>query len=108
MTVYVDDAKHPYRGMKMCHMVADSQGELLDMAVAIGFTEEQAWRWLQHPGTEREHFDICQSKKALAVKAGAVSITQRELGHRLLAKRSVATLEREPLPLGAAEKEDAP
>jgi len=71
----------------MCHMVADSQAELLDMAITIGFTEEQTWRWLQHAGTKREHFDICQSKRALAIKAGAVIITQRELGLRLLHRR---------------------
>ena len=87
MTVYVDDARHPYGRMFMCHMVADSQTELMDMAVSIGFSGDEAWRWLQHPGTEREHFDICQSKRALAVKAGAQEITQRELGLRLLERR---------------------
>ena len=86
MTVYIDNAAIAYRGMKMSHMVADSQHELMDMAVAIGFTEAQAWRWLQHAGTPREHFDICQAKRALAIRHGAVPITQRELGLRLLAQ----------------------
>ena len=83
MTVYVDDARHPYGRMRMCHMVADTSEELLAMAGAIGV----ARRWLQHPGTEREHFDICQAKRRLALQAGAVSITQRELGQRLLDRR---------------------
>ena len=64
-------------------MVADTPLELLQMADTIGV----ARRWLQHAGTEREHFDICQSKRVLAVKAGAIPITQRELGLRLLERR---------------------
>ena len=83
MTVYVDNARHPYGRMFMCHMVADSPEELLNMADTIGVFR----KWRQHPGEEREHFDICQSKRALAVKAGAQEITQRELGLRLLERR---------------------
>ena len=83
MTVYVDNAAIPYGRMKMCHMVADSTRELLAMADAIGV----ARRWLQHPDSPKVHFDICQAKRVLALRAGAVAITQRELGLRLLAQR---------------------
>lgn len=82
MTVYVDDMNASYGRMKMCHMIADSRQELLDMATAIGVDH----KWLQHQGTYKEHFDIAKSKKALAVKNGAVAITQRELGKMLVAR----------------------
>jgi hypothetical protein len=83
MTVYVDNARHPYGRMLLCHMVADTTAELLYMADRIGV----ARRHIQHVNTEREHFDICQSKRALAVKAGAREITQRQLGRRLLTRQ---------------------
>ena len=61
--------------MKMCHMIADTRKELLDMAFKIGVD----LKWIQYPGTEHEHFDICLSKKQLAIQNGAKEITAREL-----------------------------
>lgn len=83
MTVYVDNMRHPYGRMIMCHMIADTTDELLAMADTIGV----ARKWLQHGGTYREHFDICKSKRTLAVKAGAVEITWRELGFKVWKRR---------------------
>jgi len=83
MTVYVDDMEAGYGRMKMCHMVADTTQELLDMATTIGVDH----KWIQSKGTHREHFDIAKSKKALAIQNGAIPVTQRQLGHMLLAKR---------------------
>jgi hypothetical protein len=83
VTVYVDNATIAYGRMKMCHMVADTSEELLAMADIIGV----ARRWLQHAGALKEHFDICQAKRGLAIRAGAVPITQRELGLRFLKLR---------------------
>lgn len=79
MCVYVDDMRAPYGRMVMCHMVADTEEELLSMADRIGV----ARRWHQKPGTARSHFDICRSKRALAIEAGAVAVTQRELGRMI-------------------------
>jgi hypothetical protein len=41
------------------------------MADTIGVNR----KWIQHAGTAEEHFDIAFSKRALAVKNGAVEIT---------------------------------
>jgi hypothetical protein len=79
MAVYVDNAQLPYRGMSMSHMVADSTDELLVMADTIGVQR----KWIQRAGTNYEHFDVCQSKRALALRHGAKHITNRELGLRL-------------------------
>lgn len=83
MTVYVDTMRAPYRGMRMSHMVADSTAELLAMADRIGV----ARRWLQCAGTYREHFDVCESMRAAALRAGAVEISERELGAMLVRRR---------------------
>lgn len=77
VSVYVDDMRAAFGRMVMCHMWADSDAELLAMADAIGV----ARKWIQgHPelsfGKHRRaswvHFDIALSKRALAVKAGAI------------------------------------
>lgn len=83
MTVYVDDMKAPYRTMIMCHMIADSEEELLQMVDKIGVQR----RWHQYPDTVRSHFDICLTKKALAVKHDAVEITSRELVTKIRDRR---------------------
>jgi hypothetical protein len=69
MAVYVDDMRAKVGRMIMCHMMADSEEELLEMADKIGVNR----KW--HQG---DHFDICLNKRALAVAAGAKEVTQRE------------------------------
>ena len=83
MSVYVDGMKAGFGRMIMCHMLADSTEELLAMAVAIGVQT----KWIQKRGTELEHFDICQSKRRLAVKQGAIEITRNQLGEILNRRR---------------------
>lgn len=67
MSVYVDKAIYKYRRMIMCHMVADSPAELHAMARKIGVRR----RWYQADAST-PHYDVCKSKRALAVGAGAV------------------------------------
>jgi hypothetical protein len=86
MAVYVDDMRAPYGRMVMCHMVADSEDELLSMADRIGV----ARRWHQYPGTPKSHFDIALSKRQLAVEHGAIEITWRELGLKVRERRTMA------------------
>lgn len=69
MAVYVDDVRHPFGNMIMCHMWADSLDELLAMADRIGVQR----RWLQQPPKASwVHFDISLGKKAQAMAAGAI------------------------------------
>jgi hypothetical protein len=85
MAVYVDNARIPFvrkdLGLyqptyKMNHMWADTLEELFAMADKIGLQR----KWLQRPpGTGLPgmnaswvHFDITASKRALAVKHGAI------------------------------------
>jgi len=74
--VYIDNFNAPFRNMVMCHMIADTTEELLEMVDKIGVKR----KWIQHPGTIHEHFDICLSKKAEALRHGAKEITWREMG----------------------------
>lgn len=92
MAVYVDDMNAPFRAvpfgrtMKMCHMIADTPEELREMARKIGVQQ----KWIQYPGTPREHFDICLAKKKLAIQFGAKEITAKELAKTLLRNRETA------------------
>jgi hypothetical protein len=61
--------------MVMCHMKANTTAELLEMADRIGV----ARKWIQDKGGRWEHFDICLSKKKLAISFGAIEVTSREL-----------------------------
>ncbi len=77
MAVYVDDVRHPFGNMVMCHLWADTLPELLAMVDRIGV----ARKWIQGhaelsigkaKNASWVHFDIALSKKALAIKAGAI------------------------------------
>lgn len=84
MPVYVDNYKAAFGRMTMCHMMADTPEELLAMVDKIGVQR----KWIQKPGTKREHFDICKAKRVLAIQAGAIEITARDLVARMFSKRA--------------------
>lgn len=69
--------------MIMCHMIADTTEELLEMCDKIGVNK----KWIQYPGTADEHFDICLSKKKKAIENGAVEIGMRELAKKIADRR---------------------
>ena len=72
MAVYVDDMYAPFGRMKMCHMMADTHRELVEMADRVGV----ARKWIQDAGDPYgEHFDVSMGARAKAVAAGAVEIT---------------------------------
>ena len=78
MSVYVDASIYSYGRMTMCHMIADTPDELHAMADKIGV----ARKWFQDPKTMNvsfPHYDICKSKRALAVAAGAIECDRNAL-----------------------------
>lgn len=86
MTVYVDNMRAKFGQMIMCHMMADDDSELLEMANRIGVDA----RWHQYPGTPKSHFDICLNKRKKAVAFGAVELTTKELIRKCRDKRRFA------------------
>ena len=89
MTVYVDNMAAEFTGTGrpdrkkyiMCHMIADTEAELHEMASNIGV----ARKWYQG-----DHYDICKSKRTLAVSLGAIELTQMELGRKVIEGRRAA------------------
>lgn len=88
MTVYVDDmmmrAKVGRWDAKWCHMIADTREELHDFAERLGlkrsyFQEPKGIAGLPvKPGSyaaEAWHYDVTASKRAEALKLGAVAIS---------------------------------
>lgn len=87
MSVYVDDMRAPYGQMIMSHMIADTPEELLAMVDRIGVQR----KWIQHVGMREEHFDISEGKRTLAVAAGAIELSMRDLVLRCRARRVPGT-----------------
>ena len=93
MAVYVDDMGMPARvggfNARWSHLIADSQEELHAFAARLGLKRA----WFQDPtvngkpspatpGTfhaETWHYDVTASKRALAIRLGAVAVSYREL-----------------------------
>lgn len=86
MAVYVDDMKAEFGRMIMCHMVADTHDELVEMADKLNLNR----KWLQKPGTAGEHFDVSLGYRAKAVKLGAKEITWTECGEMCWNRRGEA------------------
>lgn len=106
MTVYVDDMKaafqpahRPGRRYIMCHMIADTDDELHTMADRIGV----ARKWFQG-----DHYDITQSKRALAVQAGAEAISMRDLAKMVGARRRGAADAARAALVGSKDTEQVP
>lgn len=84
MSVYVDNGRKRYRGLLMCHMVADTDEELHAMADVLGIDRKHH----QCAGTEKSHYDICQEKRAIAVKHGATEVSQKDVVRIVQARRA--------------------
>lgn len=106
MSVYVDDVRHQFGRMVMCHMWADSLDELLQMADWIGVQR----KWIQghealSAGKARlaswVHFDVSLGAKERALAAGAI-LTDRYGPLEHCAKLDLAS--GDPLRMASAEK----
>lgn len=76
MSVYVGTIEWPFRRMIMFHLVGDTVEELHDMVDKIGVSR----RWFQnHREDGLPHYDICKSKKVLAIKNGAIEMPDRDI-----------------------------
>ncbi|MCK5614861.1 DUF4031 domain-containing protein [Candidatus Pacearchaeota archaeon] len=73
MAVYVDKPFAQYRGMHMCHMMADTLDELHEMADKIGVKR----KWFQPLSSP--HYDIAKSKRALAIRYGAIEADRNKI-----------------------------
>jgi hypothetical protein len=82
MTVYVDNMRIPFGRMRMSHLMADTPEELREMAEKLGLT-----RYIQHPGTPKEHLDVSDSKRKEALGMGAVPMDGRQMVKIVQAKR---------------------
>ena len=78
------------RGDRMYHLLSDIPGpegarELRAFALPLGFRE----RWVQYPGSYREHFDVTErDARTILAQGGARLISNRELGALLATKRA--------------------
>ncbi len=70
MAVYVDDMRASVGRHIVCHMLADTPAELVAIAAAIGLSP--GWR-------HDDHYDVPMPQRSLAVAAGAIEVTQREM-----------------------------
>lgn len=67
MTVFVDDARLEFRGMRMSHLMADDLDELHAFAARLGLRRE----WFQDKSVP--HYDVSDSKREQALQLGAVA-----------------------------------
>lgn len=68
MAVFVDDVRHAFGRMVMCHMWADSEEELDHFAAWLGL--DLKWKQ-QPPKASWVHYDVSLSKKREALAMGA-------------------------------------
>lgn len=105
MTIYVDDVMIPAsvpNGSRMvtsrwCHLMSDQldPSELHRFARRIGLRRT----WFQHKPDDpvHDHYDVTLSRRAAAIRAGAVQIDAYGLGELLRRRRAaVRVLESEP------------
>jgi len=75
MPVYIDNAKLPFRNMRMSHMTADTLDELHFMAKKIGMKH----KWFQcPPHASFPHYDVPEYRRSMAVELGVIPISERQ------------------------------
>jgi CRISPR/Cas system CMR subunit Cmr4 (Cas7 group RAMP superfamily) len=78
VSVYVDDARNPYRirgrTAFMCHMLADTEAELHAFAEKLGM-----WRKWYQSDASTPHYDLTMRTRAVAVRLGAVECSRHQI-----------------------------
>lgn len=69
MTVYVDEQRIHIGGAICCCMFADTPFELHQMAGWINLG-----KWAYQKGERLAHYNVCMTKRAKAIKLGAVEV----------------------------------
>ena len=91
--VFVDDMYlYPmgrFRRLKCSHMIATTDDELHAMAARIGVSRAH---WQSPTKTSGSHYDIAMSKRALAINAGAIPITMKQLAAMNARRRETGEL----------------
>lgn len=71
MAILIDTAIWPWRDWLWCHMVSDtSVTELKEFALELGIPER---------GFQGDHFDIPEHMREIAISAGAIEVSSREI-----------------------------
>jgi Protein of unknown function (DUF4031) len=97
MTVYVDDAIWPWRGLKWCHLLADDLDELHRFAARLGVHRSS---YQGPPKTGTPHYDLTAFERRRAIALGAKPCSREEIVAVLRAVR--VTCEQAALSVSAA------
>lgn len=91
--VYVDDMYlYPmgrFGRLKCSHMAASTDSELHAMAATIGVSRSH---WQSPAKTWGSHYDIAISKRAMAINAGAIPVTMKQLAAMNARRRETGEL----------------
>lgn len=71
MSIYVDDAVHPWRGERWAHLMADTLTELHAMAQRLGIPR----RAFQNK-TSGAHYDVTAQLREHAIAFGAIALSR--------------------------------
>jgi hypothetical protein len=85
MAVYVDDSRIRWRGREWSHLIADTTEELHAFAARLGL--RRAWCHRNPERPWKDHYDIPDAKRRVAIGLGATPITSREAAEMLRARR---------------------
>lgn len=76
--VYIGTLEFEYKGMLMSHMGSPNLEALHRIAVKLGIR-----KWFHDDDKHlHPHYDVCKSKKQLAIKLGVIEIDDKELINR--------------------------
>ncbi|MDR7193745.1 DUF4031 domain-containing protein [Luteimonas terrae] len=88
MTVYVDDAVHPWRGERWAHLLADTLDELHAFAALLGIP-----RRAFQDRTSGAHYDVTAAMRERAITLGALPISRHQ--DRALVRAVIANARRQ-------------